>query len=113
MEVSAMTKKIHIGALISGGGTNLHAIMDACSQGHIAGKLVFVGSDNPDAGGLERAREHGIPTFVVDYAWILKQFKKAPQKAVLPNDFDLADSLVKLSLISHEADNAQIKTFRM
>lgn len=113
MEVSAMTKKIRIGALISGGGTNLQAIVDACNQGHIAGELVFVGSDNPDAGGLERAREHAIPTFVVDYASIIKQFKQAPEKAVLPNDFDLADSLVKQSLISCKADKAQIKTFLM
>ena len=48
-----MDKKIRIGALISGGGSNLQAIMDACETGKVNGKVVFVGSDNPAAGGLD------------------------------------------------------------
>ncbi|MFH1673561.1 MAG: phosphoribosylglycinamide formyltransferase, partial [Pseudomonadota bacterium] len=40
--------KIRIGALVSGGGTNLQAIIDACEAGRINGQVVFVGSDNPD-----------------------------------------------------------------
>ena len=62
-----MGGKIRIGALISGGGSNLQAIMDACEEGMISGEIVFVGSDNPAAGGLEKVRSKGIPTFVVDY----------------------------------------------
>ena len=38
-----MKSKIRIGALISGGGTNLQAIIDACEAGRIPGKMVFVG----------------------------------------------------------------------
>jgi phosphoribosylglycinamide formyltransferase-1 len=108
-----MTKKISIGALISGGGTNLHAVMVECKKDGIAGKLVFVGSDNPDAAGLKKARKHGIPTFVVDYASVFKQFKKAPQKANLPVDFDLESILTKQSLISHKADDEKVKNYLM
>ncbi|MBR9980101.1 MAG: phosphoribosylglycinamide formyltransferase, partial [Desulfatitalea sp.] len=62
-----MAHPIRIGALISGGGTNLQAIMDACAQGRIDGRMVFVGADVAGAGGLQRAANHAIPTFVVDY----------------------------------------------
>ena len=51
-----MPGKLRIGALISGGGTNLQAIIDGCEGGAIDGEMVFVGSDNPDAAGLRRAQ---------------------------------------------------------
>jgi phosphoribosylglycinamide formyltransferase-1 len=53
-----MSNKINIGALISGGGTNLKAIIDSCESGKIDGEMVFVGSDNPEARGLERGKKH-------------------------------------------------------
>ena len=56
-----MNKKVRIGALISGSGTNLQAIIDGCERGTISGQVVFVGSDNPDAAGLERARNRFSP----------------------------------------------------
>ncbi|MBW1940220.1 MAG: phosphoribosylglycinamide formyltransferase, partial [Deltaproteobacteria bacterium] len=75
-----MHKKIRIGALISGGGTNLQAIIDACESGKTDGEIVFVGTDNPDASGLERGRKHGIPTFTVDYSSIIQSLKKGSEK---------------------------------
>ena len=69
-----MTTKIKIGALVSGGGSNLQAIIDSCEKGTIDGRIVFVGSDNPAAGGLERAARHKIDTFVVDYRSIIGQY---------------------------------------
>jgi len=62
-----MGEKIRIGALISGGGSNLQAIIDSCENGKIRGQLTFIGSDNPKAYGLKRAVEFKIPSFVVDY----------------------------------------------
>ena len=47
-----MKKKIRIAALISGGGTNLQAIIDACGSGAIDAEMVAVGADNPGAKGL-------------------------------------------------------------
>ena len=78
-----MNEAIRIGALISGGGTNLQAIIDACDAGTIDGRMVFVGSDNPSAAGLNRARHHGIPLFIVDYGDILRRFRSQPSDFTL------------------------------
>lgn len=53
--------------LISGRGTNMTAIARAVKGGKLAGRLVFVGSDNPDAPGLETAAKMKIPTEAIDY----------------------------------------------
>ena len=57
--------KLRIGVLASGGGTNLQAIIDACAAGDIAGEVVVVISDMPDARALERARKKNIPAIVI------------------------------------------------
>jgi len=55
-----------IAVLISGGGTNLQALIDAQERGDInSGKIRLVVSSNEKAYGLERARKAGIPTAVV------------------------------------------------
>jgi phosphoribosylglycinamide formyltransferase-1 len=108
-----MGKKIRIGALISGGGSNLQAIMNACKAGTINGEIVFAGSDNPAASGLEKVRSRGIPTFVVDYGSIIKQFKKEQDKTVLPEDFDLDDVLAKQSLFPADSDPEKVRNFIM
>lgn len=59
-----MGEKLRVGVLVSGGGTNLQAIIDACARQEFPARLVVVGSNKPDAYGLERARRAGIPTFV-------------------------------------------------
>jgi phosphoribosylglycinamide formyltransferase-1 len=53
--------------LISGGGTNLQALIDATASGFIPGRIVAVISNEPEAYGLERARRAGIPAEVVDH----------------------------------------------
>jgi phosphoribosylglycinamide formyltransferase-1 len=83
-----MRKKIKIGALISGSGSNLQAIIDACEAGSVHGRVVFVGSDNPAAKGLDRALRHGIPSFTVDYGAIARQVKADPSRARYPQDLD-------------------------
>ena len=75
-----MSRTIRIGALISGTGTNLQAIIDSCETGTINGEIVFVGSDNPHASGLERGSKVGIPTLAVNYGSIIQDFKKTPAK---------------------------------
>jgi len=106
-----MDKKIRIGALISGGGSNLQAIMDACETGKINGKIVFVGSDNPAAAGLKKGYSKGIPTFVVDYGSIIRHFKQQPDKFKIPDDFDLNDLLAKHSLFPADSDFEKVKSF--
>lgn len=51
----------NIVVLISGSGSNLQAIIDACGRKQINGTLRAVFSNKADAFGLERARAAGIP----------------------------------------------------
>ena len=61
-----MDKKTRIAVFVSGGGTNLQAIIDAEKSGIIkSGKTELVISDNPEAYALERAKANGIKTAVV------------------------------------------------
>ena len=53
---------LKVGVLVSGGGTNLQAILDAIDNGTVTNaKVCMVLSNNPKAYALERARKHGIP----------------------------------------------------
>ena len=55
-----------IAVFVSGGGTNLQALIDACQSGIIkSGEIALVLSSNPNAYALERAANAGIPTTVV------------------------------------------------
>jgi phosphoribosylglycinamide formyltransferase-1 len=106
-----MEKKIKAGALISGGGTNLQAIIDAADRGKIDVDLVFVGTDNPGARGLERAVKAGIETFVVDYRTIIRQVKDAPGTVCPPEDFDLEEIRGKQSLVPESAGTSRVEQF--
>jgi len=61
-----MPSPLRIAALVSGTGTNLQALIEACRLGEIPGEIVLVVSNVPDAFALERARRAGIPAAVVD-----------------------------------------------
>jgi len=57
-----MSKKARIAVLVSGGGTNLQAILDASARGEIPdGEVVLVISDRSGAYALERAAKAGVP----------------------------------------------------
>ncbi len=57
---------LRVGVLVSGGGTNLQAILDAVDGGSITGaEVVAVISNNENAYAIERARKHNIPAFIV------------------------------------------------
>lgn len=56
---------LKIGVMVSGGGTNLQAILDAVSDGSLPDcRVVTVVSSKPGAGALDRAKKAGIPTAV-------------------------------------------------
>ena len=56
-----------IAVLVSGGGTNLQALIDAQGRGEIVnGSIAAVVSSSPDAYALERAEKAGIPGYVID-----------------------------------------------
>lgn len=61
-----MENKAKIAVLVSGGGTNLQAILDACDSAIIThGEVVAVISSRADAYALERAKNHNVASFVV------------------------------------------------
>ncbi|MFZ5647605.1 MAG: phosphoribosylglycinamide formyltransferase [Bacillota bacterium] len=54
-------KKLRVGVLASGRGSNLQAIIEACEREDIPALVAVVVSDKAEAFALERARNHGIP----------------------------------------------------
>ena len=58
---------MNIGILISGNGSNLQALIDACNSGVIPAKIAVVISNKSTAFGLERAKKAGIATVVLSH----------------------------------------------
>ena len=56
-----------IAVLISGRGSNLQALIDAQTSGQLGATIALVMSNRPDAGGLTKAEDAGIPTRVVNH----------------------------------------------
>lgn len=57
---------LRVGVLVSGGGTNLQAVLDAIDEGRITNaEIAVVISNNENAYALERARKRGIPALVI------------------------------------------------
>jgi phosphoribosylglycinamide formyltransferase-1 len=108
---AAMARKIRVGGLVSGGGTNLQAIIDAIRKGGVDAEMVFVGSDNPDAYGLQRAEKYGIPTFVVDYRAVIRSFREGAGESAVPGDFRLEEMRTKQSLFPKSADPERVDAF--
>ncbi|MBI5971305.1 MAG: phosphoribosylglycinamide formyltransferase [Deltaproteobacteria bacterium] len=75
-------KKLKLGVLVSGGGTNLQAIIDAIEAGKVNAAIKIVVSDNPSAGAIARAKKHGIETAIIT-------------KGTFPSREAFDDSLVK------------------
>ena len=62
-----MPTPLALGVLISGGGTNLQAIINAIERGELPACIRLVISNRADAYGLVRARNHKLPTAVVPH----------------------------------------------
>lgn len=62
----AVERKLPIGVLISGSGTNLQVLIDRIAEGSLDAEIRVVLSNKADAFGLERARKAGIPAVYVD-----------------------------------------------
>lgn len=59
--------RLKLGVLISGRGSNLQALIDACAAADFPASVALVLSNRADAAGLERARAAGIATAVVSH----------------------------------------------
>ena len=91
----------------------MQAVIDACDTGRIDGRMVFVGADNAQAYGLERARKKGIPTFVVGYKSIIREYENQPDKAMPPEDFDFEDIFAKQTFFDRQDDPVRARSFLM
>lgn len=86
----AAVRRLRLGVLISGSGTNLQAIIDASEAGALDADVVVVISSHHAARGLERAAKHGIDGIFIDRA-----------------SFDSAkayNARIKAELLAHEVD---------
>ena len=59
--------RLKVAVLISGRGSNLQALIDACAKADFPAEIVRVISNEADAGGLDKAAEAGLPTAVVPH----------------------------------------------
>ena len=97
-----MNGKARIAVLVSGGGTNLQAILDAQDQGILAsGEVTLVISDRPGAYALERARTRGIPALEISRrACGAAAFEEQLTAALEANQTDLIVLAGFLSILS-------------
>ncbi|WP_020675731.1 phosphoribosylglycinamide formyltransferase [Geopsychrobacter electrodiphilus] len=60
-------KKLRLGILASGGGTNLQSIIDGCAAGTLSAEVAIVICNNPGAGALTRAETAGLKTCCINH----------------------------------------------
>ena len=82
---------LNLAVLISGSGSNLQALIDACESPDYPAQIQLVVSSRPDAYGLERAQKAGIPAFTVDHKAFTgrAEFEEALQEKLAQYPIDL------------------------
>ena len=98
-----MLKKARIAVFVSGGGTNLQALLDAQKEGIIkSGEIVLVIASNPSAYALERAKSAGVDGKVVWKKELGSQeaFEEGIEKLLKEYDIDLIILAGFLSILS-------------
>lgn len=85
-----MRAKHRLVVMISGSGTNLQAILDACAEGRLPAEVVLVVSNRKHAFGLKRAERAGVPTLYFP----LKPYKEAGRTRE-EYDRDLAEQVAR------------------
>ncbi len=85
-----MAKKLRVGVLASGGGTDLQSIIDASKKGMIDAEVIVVISEYEDANALKRAQNSKINAFFIDPKGIEKEdFDKKIDKILEENNIEL------------------------
>ena len=101
------TKKIAV--LVSGGGTNLQALIDAEARGELGcGRITLVIASKPGVYALERAKNHGIASLVLarkDFESIAA-YSKALTEALVAAEVDLVVLAGFLTIIDEQVYNA-------
>lgn len=86
-----MKRKVNIAVLVSGGGTNLQALIDAQKSGIIhSGEIKLVVSNNPNAYALQRAKNANIKTAAIEKKKLSQdEFEKELLSVLSENEIDL------------------------
>ena len=96
---------LKLGVMVSGGGTNLQAIIDKINSGYLEGcRVAAVVSSRPGAHALERAGKHGIPSICIskkDYTK-LEEYDKALIEYFEKYDADLIVMAGFLSMVGED-----------
>ena len=104
-EVEMQDKQINIAVLVSGGGTNLQALIDAEKRGELGcGKISVVIASKPDVYALERAKNNSIRSRVLarkDYESIA-DYSKALTDALIEEKTDLVVLAGFLTIIDEQ-----------
>lgn len=84
-------EKIKLAILISGRGSNMCALIDACQNPDFPAAVSLVLSNRPDADGLSYAQKYGISTEIVDHKTFgnREDFEDALHERILPYNVDL------------------------
>lgn len=86
-----MKNKLNLAVFISGGGSNLQSIIDACRDPDFPAEIKIVISNMPDAYGLKRAEKSDIPNTVIHHKDFETRnaFENALTQALSDHDIDL------------------------
>ena len=87
-----MSARKRIGVLISGRGSNMSSLINACNKTDYPAEISIVISNNPSAPGLEIAAQAGIATRAIDH-------KKYPSREAFETDLDTALKEAEVDLI--------------
>ena len=99
-----MTKKARIAVFVSGGGTNLEALLNAQEAGKIPhGQIVLVCASNEEAYALTRAKNHGVPGVAVSKKQMSQQeFEQQLNKHLKDYQIDFVILAGFMSILSEE-----------
>ena len=99
-----MLTKARIAVLVSGGGTNLEALLNAQEAGALPhGEIVLVLSSNPEAYALERAKRRGVPAIPLSRKQLGQEpFEAALMEALTQYRVDLVVLAGFLSILSSD-----------
>ena len=89
------TARKRVAVFISGGGSNMVALADACAAPDFPAEIVAVISDKPTAGGLAKAAERGIATYVFERRTYAS--KAAHEAAILSTLATLSPDIICLA----------------
>lgn len=84
-------ERVKLAVLISGRGSNLQSLIDACADQNFPAEISIVISNRPDAYGIERAKQAGLQTQIIDHKTFpdRESFEEALQKSLAESPVDL------------------------